>query len=78
MRTAAVLDHFKTQQAVAEALGIKQPSVALWGEYPPPKRQLQLQRITAGRLRAEPGILERVLGLDAAGVALNESPARRA
>ena len=63
MRTAAVLQHFKTQKAVADALRIKQPSVALWGEFPPDLRQLQLQRITKGKLKAEPGCRERVLGL---------------
>lgn len=66
MRTADVLEHFKTQKAVARALGISQPSVALWGEYPPPARQLQIQKITRGRLKAEPGCMERLLGMDKA------------
>lgn len=63
MRTAEVLVHFKTQAAIASALGIKQPSVATWGEFPPDKRQLQLERITKGALKAEAGCKERVLGL---------------
>lgn len=54
MRTADVLHHFKTQTAVADALGIKQPSVASWGEYPPGVRQLQLEFLTGGALKAEP------------------------
>lgn len=61
MRTADVLEHFKTQTAVADALGIKQPSVALWGEYPPDARQLQLQKITRGKLKAEVDCLDRLL-----------------
>ena len=63
MRTEDVLKHFVTQEAVALALDIKQPSVALWGEYPPDKRQLQVERITAGALKAEAGCMERVLGM---------------
>lgn len=35
-------------------LGIKQPSVAAWGEYPPGVRQLQLESMTGGVLKAEP------------------------
>lgn len=61
MRTAAVLKHFKTQTAVAAALGIAQPSVASWGTYPPPARQLQLERITQGALRAEPDAMDRLM-----------------
>ena len=43
-----------TQASLAVALGIKQSSVALWGEHPPPLRQLQIEALTVGRLRAEP------------------------
>jgi len=54
MRTEDVIRHFLTQKAAAAALGIRQSSVAEWGEFPPPARQLQLQRITRGKLKAEP------------------------
>lgn len=63
MRTADVLTYFHTQKAIAEALDIKQPSVAAWGEYPPDVRQLQLERLTDGALKAEPECQARVLGL---------------
>lgn len=43
-----------TQAALAEKLGIYQGSVSLWGEFPPPLRQLQIEALTAGALRAEP------------------------
>lgn len=39
---------------LAEALGMSQGSVSLWGEYPPPLRQLQIEALTGGKLRAEP------------------------
>ena len=43
-----------TQSSLAAALGITQGSVALWGQMPPPLRQLQIEALTAGALRAGP------------------------
>lgn len=43
-----------TQAALAEALGMTQGSVSLWSEYPPPLRQLQIEALTGGKVRAEP------------------------
>ena len=43
-----------TQAALAERLGMTQGSVSLWGEYPPPLRQLQIEVLTGGALKAEP------------------------
>jgi hypothetical protein len=57
MTTDQAIKHYGTQEKLAKALGIKQGSVGEWKEYPPVLRQLQLQRITNGRLKAEPGIL---------------------
>jgi hypothetical protein len=57
MTTQEAIQHYKTQTKLAEALGIKQGSVSGWGEYPPALRQLQLQQITRGKLKAEPGLL---------------------
>lgn len=42
-----------TQAALAERLGMTQGSVSLWGLYPPPLRQLQIEALTHGALRAE-------------------------
>lgn len=49
-----VIRHFGSQSAVAAALGIKPPSVAEWGEHPPPLRQLQIEALTRGALVASP------------------------
>jgi hypothetical protein len=57
MTTEEAIKHYGTQTLLAEALGIKQGSVSGWGEYPPKFRQLQLQQITRGKLKAEPGLL---------------------
>jgi hypothetical protein len=51
------IEFYKTQVNLAAALGISQSSVAEWGEYPPAIRQMQLERITRGRLRAERDVL---------------------
>ena len=50
MRTAEAIKYYGSQKAVAKALGIKQPSVAAWGEYPPITRQYQLQVVSGGKL----------------------------
>jgi DNA-binding transcriptional regulator YdaS (Cro superfamily) len=56
MTKADAVAHYGSQQALALALGITRVAVSLWGEYPPPRRQMQLERLTFGVLRAEPGV----------------------
>jgi len=51
------IKHFGSQAKLAAALGMTQGSVSLWGDYPPPVRQLQLEALTAGALKAEPECL---------------------
>jgi hypothetical protein len=43
--------------ALARALDMDQSTYYSWGEYPPGGRQLQLERITGGKLKAEPGCM---------------------
>ena len=64
MKTSDVIGHYKTQTAAAKALGIDQSSVSGWDEFPPDARQLQIERLTKGVLKAEPGCLDRVIGMD--------------
>lgn len=54
MKTADAIKHFGSQEKLGAALRMRQPSVSKWGEYPPPRRQLQLERLTQGALAAEP------------------------
>lgn len=63
MKTQEVLEHFGNQTETAKALGIKQPSVATWGEFPPANRQIQIQALTGGKLRAEPEAIDQLLGV---------------
>jgi hypothetical protein len=54
MKTKDVIEFFGgTQLSAAEALGLAQSSIATWGVYPPKLRQLQIQAITKGKLKAE-------------------------
>jgi hypothetical protein len=64
MKTSDVLQHFGGQAATARALGLSQPSIALWGEYPPDSRQILIELVTSGKLKAENGALDRVVGLE--------------
>lgn len=54
MTTDDLLAYYDGQTGVALALGIKQPSVARWGKFPPLLRQLQAEALTHGELTAEP------------------------
>lgn len=54
MKKDEVLAHFGSQAAVAAALGIRQPSVANWTDPLPELRQLEIERLTCGALRAGP------------------------
>ena len=47
------IKRFSTQARLAEALGMSQGSVSLWGQFPPALRQLQIEVLTGGELKAE-------------------------
>ena len=63
MKTSDVVQFFGTQCKAAEALGMAQSSIASWGDSPPDARQLLVERVTNGQLKADPGCFERVIGL---------------
>lgn len=54
MRKETVIQYFGTQAATANALGIKQPSVACWPEIIPQGRAYQIQALTFNKLRVDP------------------------
>lgn len=55
MTTQEALAYFDgNRTALARALGVRPPSLYDWGQHPPPLRQLQLERVTLGKLRADP------------------------
>lgn len=57
METKEALEYYGGDaRALADALGIWHSAIYQWGEHPPALRQLQLERITNGALKAEDGI----------------------
>lgn len=61
MLTTEAIEHFGSEAALARALGIKQQSVQDWGEVVPKLRQLQIEKLTDGKLKADPEILGKVV-----------------
>ena len=59
MKTHDAIKFFRTQTELAKALSTGQSTVASWGEFPPALRQLQLEALTGGALKAEKNILPR-------------------
>jgi DNA-binding transcriptional regulator YdaS (Cro superfamily) len=54
MTKQQAIQFFGTQQKLAEALGIKQHTISgSWSDRPPALRQLQIERITKGKLKAD-------------------------
>lgn len=49
---------------MADAIGATPAAISQWGEYPPPSKQLLLERLSNGALVAEPGCLDKIIGLD--------------
>jgi DNA-binding transcriptional regulator YdaS (Cro superfamily) len=61
MDITKLIKHFGSQVAVAEALGISQPTVSMWkarGKIPA-LQQLRIEQITGGQLKADKKILGR-------------------
>ena len=61
MKTQDAIDLYGSQRALAEKLGCSQVAVSLWGEYPPPARQLQIQKVSRRKLLAEPDCMDRLI-----------------
>jgi hypothetical protein len=58
MKKTDAINHFGTQVALAAALGVDQSTISKsWGEFPPPLRQLQIEALTGGALKADSSIL---------------------
>lgn len=62
MKTQQAIDHYGSATALADAIGVTLPAISQWDEFPPDKRQLQIERLTESALKAEPGCAERLLG----------------
>ena len=56
MKKIDVIDHFGSQVAVKEVLGINKSSVSQWSEIIPEKQALRLEKITKGVLKYDPSL----------------------
>jgi len=52
MKTETAIEYFKTKAALARALDISKSAISEWKDVVPFKRQLQLEQITNGELKA--------------------------
>jgi DNA-binding transcriptional regulator YdaS (Cro superfamily) len=61
MKIEQVIKHFGSQCAVAEALGVQQPTISNWKSRGsiPYLQQLRIEHATKGKLKAEAHILKR-------------------
>ena len=59
MKTIDAVKFFKTKTALAKALGITKQAVTQWGEDVPYIRQLQIEKVSFGHLKAQ--LLEEAL-----------------
>jgi hypothetical protein len=53
MTTADAIQHFGSIKDLANAIGIWPHGIYRWGERPPMLRQYQIERLTAGELKAD-------------------------
>lgn len=54
MRKSDAVRYFGTEYRVAKALGINQSAVSRWTTYVPLIRAMQIERLSGGKLRADP------------------------
>lgn len=69
MKPSDLLTHYGSQAAISRACGIRQPSVCIWfksGQIPP-IRQLEIEALTEGALRADAEISRGYIGNKNAG-----------
>lgn len=64
MKTQEAIAYAGSSAALAELIGVTPAAITQWGEYPPDARQLQIEKLTRKALKAEPGCLDRLLGMD--------------
>lgn len=57
MTLAQAYEHFGTYSAIADALDISKGAITQWNGNIPENRQLELHRITKGKLKADAPIL---------------------
>lgn len=57
MKTLDALNYAGGNTKLSELLGLSSGAISQWGEYPPDLRQLQIEAVSGGALKAEAGLL---------------------
>jgi len=57
MKTQDALSHFGGNTELTALLKLSTGAISQWGECPPPLRQLQIEKLSGGVLKAEKDIL---------------------
>ena len=57
MKTKDALNHFGGNSELTALLGLSTGAISQWGECPPDLRQLQIEKLSGGELKAEKNIL---------------------
>ncbi len=58
MLTSKAIEHYGSEAAVAEALGISRQAVNKWGELVPPLSAARLEKLSDGKLRFDPDLYD--------------------
>ncbi|MEI3775551.1 Cro/CI family transcriptional regulator [Pectobacterium brasiliense] len=66
MYTEDAIKHFGSKRKLAQAAGVKTPTVYAWGKLVPEKRAFRLHRLTSGQLKYDPALYEQPDSPDAA------------
>ena len=62
MKTSEAITFAGGSFKLSQLLNVTSGSISQWGEYPPDGRQLQIEKLSNGALKAEAGCLDRLLG----------------
>jgi hypothetical protein len=55
MKKSDAVRYFKTEYALAKALGINQSAVSRWGNLVPLKRAIQVEQLSGGAVKYDQG-----------------------
>jgi hypothetical protein len=58
MQTKDAIKWAGDRPALAEKLGVTIPALYQWKKFPPGPRQIQIELLSGGKLKAEPGCMD--------------------
>lgn len=61
MKTQQAIKHAGNAKALADLLGITPSAISQWGDEVPPGRQIQLEQLSDGKLKADADCMEKLI-----------------